>query len=247
MFFSVRLSKRMVVSSFKLFKFSQGHLAESYSKNQNIALFVGSELVISHTLHLKCLMHVREQIFSCWKDTFLLTPIRMVIVSLEIYFNRLSKLEFWRYMHMAFTTFNSFVMFNLYTHVIFRCVICTYGQNSNLESLFYIYMYEDTTYTCLNVLCVYILACLSISDFFSLCESRIKMMIWVTSKFTKIFCSFFIAKTIQKNLVTFSCLETEGFVGYMTHRSIFAHLHMQKQTPVLHRLYQWLQFHSLFI
>lgn len=97
------------------------------------------------------------------------------------------------------------------------------------------------------MLCVCISDCHTISHFSSLFESRTKMMKWMTSKFTKIFCSFFIAETIQKNLVSFSCFETEAFVGYMTHRSIFAQLLMQKQIPLLHRLHQWPQFHSLFI
>lgn len=175
--------------------------------------------------------------FSYWKHTFLLILIRMVIVSLEIYFNRLAKLEFWICMHMAFTTYNSFVMFNLYLYVIYRCVICIYGQNSNLQKLcvfiyLFIYVNKDTIYIYLWFMCIYF-RLFTISNFSSLCELRTKMMIWVTSRFNKIFCSFFIAKTIQKNLVTFSCFEAEGFVGYMTHRSICAQLHMQKQIPIL--------------
>lgn len=104
------------------------------------ALFIGSKWIISHTLWLKCIMHVGEQISSYCKDTFPLTPIRMVIVGLKIYFNRFSKLELWMYMHMAITTFNTFEMFNLYIHVIYRCVVCICGQNSNLEKLFYMHV-----------------------------------------------------------------------------------------------------------
>lgn len=41
---------------------------------------------------------------------------------------------------MAITTFNTFEIFNLYIHVIYRCVVCICGQNSNLEKLFYMHV-----------------------------------------------------------------------------------------------------------
>lgn len=64
-------------------------------------------------------------------------------------------------------------------------------------------------------------------------------MIWIASKFTKTFCSFFTAETIQKNLqLLLLALKLKDF--FMLNdslRGIFSQLHIQKQIPLLHKDY----------
>lgn len=100
------------------------------------ALSVGSELLISPTLWLMCIVHVGEQIlYYC-----LVSKHRMGIISQEIHCkgpnSRFSKLEFWVYIQMSFTIFNNFVTFHSYIHMKKTCMSCIYGQNCNLKTCF---------------------------------------------------------------------------------------------------------------